>query len=130
MLSNPTHGKYTVTFPQTVFAVKVEGITLRCSNPDALEPSQRELVDEVLAPVRSLDAPVLQRANSNVFREKLQAAGLEPAEAQTAPADAPKANKRGHEARDAQDSRNKRVEQEQAPEPQPLNLEACGIGRR
>ena len=49
---------------------------------------------------------------------------MEPAEAQTAPADAPKANKRGHEARDAQDSRNKRVEQEQAPEPQPLNLEA------
>ena len=78
VLSNPTNGTYTVTFPQTVFAVKVEGIILRCSNTDALEPSQRELVDEVLAPVRNLDAPVFTRNNGGSFNAKLVSAGLEP----------------------------------------------------
>ena len=124
VLSNPTHGKYTVTFPQTVFAVKVEGIILRCSNRDALEPSQRELVDEVLAPVRNLDAPVLTRNNGGSFNAKLVSAGLEPfsppkaapqatrAEPEEAPVAAP-------EARSPKRARR----EEQTPEPQPWNLE-------
>ena len=124
VLSNSTHGQYAVTFPQTVFAVKVEGIILRCSNRDALEPSQRELVDEVLAPVRNLDAPVLTRNNGGSFNAKLVSAGLEPfsipkaapqatrAEPEEAPVAAP-------EARSPKRARR----EEQTPEPQPWNLE-------
>ena len=99
---------------------------MRCSNRDALEPSQRELVDEVLAPVQNLDAPVLTRNNGGSFNAKLVSAGLEPfsppkaalqatrAEPEEAPVAAP----------ETRSPKRPRRGEEQTPEPQPLTLEA------